>query len=134
MRQANNKWPSINPAKLRKTVSILQLPPNVDGIGQPDQNWITAYTAKASIDDITQLTQSMAREFYDSGLIASRATRMVMIRWTNSVQIKPGDRVYWVDQAYSPPVVHRYQIELVENVEMRNIFLKIMCYEIDGVG
>lgn len=129
-----SQWPRINPGELRKRIEIQQQPNAVDGLGQPVLIWPSVYACYAAIDDATQESPAVGREMYDEGLVSSRVTHIVTMRWTNKVQIVPGMRVFFADQAYSPPAIHYYAIEFIENAEQRNVILRLGCWEINAPG
>lgn len=128
-----SKWPSINPGELRKLVQFERQPDQVDGIGQVVNIWDTYLSCYAAIDDLVSSARPQGRELYDEGLVSSRATHVITIRWPGrQFQIQPGDRIYWADQMYSPPAVHTYQVEWAENVQNRNVLIRVLVWEINA--
>lgn len=130
----NNKpaspgWPSINPGEFRHIIQIQQQPTGVDRLGQPVQVWPTILTCKGAINFDSKLAD---REFYQDGLLAARTMPTIMIRWTRLAKIMSGMRAYFVDQRFSPPSIHTYQIVFVENVGERDVLLKLTCFEINA--
>lgn len=127
-----SEWPSINPGELRRKVEIQRQPDAVDTIGQQKLEWPTVLRTYAAIDDAVYEQRPAGHEAYDEGLVSSRSTHIITIRWTRSVQITPGMRVFFADQAYSPPALHYYAIEWVENVQQRNVLIRMSCWEINA--
>lgn len=133
-KNSETRWPSYNPGEFRHIVQIQQQAEAVDGMGQPQQVWPTVLTCKAAIGNVLKeiMPVMSGREFYNDGMLASRVTYVITIRWTKIVQISEGMRVYFVDQRYSPPSIHTYQLVYVENVENRDVLLRLGCFEING--
>ena len=129
---SNPSWPSYNPGELRHIIQILRQVNQVDGLGQPQQVWPTILTCKGAIDDAMNESKAAGREFYQDGFIAARVSHIITIRWARQAQIIPGMRAYFVDQRYSPPAIHLYQIAYVENAESKDVLLRLGCYEING--
>lgn len=131
-----NKWPAIDPGRLRKRVLIQQQSPEVGAIGQVSTIWNTVLTTYASIDDDDTLSSQKilteGRESHDNGATASRATHTITIRFPRSIRVTPGNRVVFVDQYFSPPIVHYYNVEWMENVQQRNVLLKLLVWEINA--
>lgn len=131
MKTGRPRWPSYDPGRLQHLLLILQQAPQVDEMGQNVQVFYTVATVRGAIDDAVNETKPLGREYYQSGFIASRVTHIITIRWLKNVQILAGMRVYFVDQRYSPPAVHSYFIEFVENAENRDVLLRLGCWEIN---
>lgn len=129
---SNPSWPSYNPGELRHIIQILQEVKQVDSLGQPQQIWPTVLTCKGAIDDAMFEVKASGREFYTDGLIAARVTHIITIRWSKLTQIIPGMRAYFVDQRYSPPAIHTYQILYLENAEGKDVLLRLGCVEINA--
>jgi head-tail adaptor len=128
-------WPKYNPGELRHIVQIVRQSSSVDGLGQPKNEWPVIWTCRAAIDDAIQEIKPTGREFYQDGLIAARITHVITIRWARTMpQIFPGNRVYYTDQRYSPPAIHTYFIEFIENSENRDVILRLGCWEINAPG
>lgn len=133
------KWPSINPGELRKKVELQEQTTAQDSIGQNQQIWNSRLTNwPAAIDDAVYEQRPDGREYADQGLIYARATHIITIRWTRfdssgqPLQIVPGMRIFYADQLYSPPALHYYFVEWVENVEQRNVLIRVVCREINA--
>jgi head-tail adaptor len=126
-------WPKLNPGDLRKVIQFQRQPDQTDGIGQVLNIWPTYLTCAAAIDDLITAQRPQGREQYDEGLISSRATHVITIRWPGrNYQIQAGDRIYWADQMYSPPAIHTYTVEWAENIQNRNIVIRILVWEINA--
>lgn len=114
-----SSWLGINPSQLRHQVEIqTQIPvANTTGAltGGP---WSTIRTCFARI------TMAMAREDYQSDQFSAQVTHIITVRCVESPPIAPGMRVVFG--------AHIYLIQTVDNVELRNILLNLMCLEING--
>src|SRR4051812_26706131 len=104
------KWPSIDPGDMRQRVSLQRQPDEVDGIGQVVLVWPSyLQNVPASIDNPKYQSRPEGRELYDQGQVTARSTHTIVIRWPGrGVQVRPGDRVFFADQTYSPPAIHYY--------------------------
>ena len=117
MPKQQNPWPSLEPGKLRHRVQIQQQSATPDAYGQPQLTWTTILTTWSQIQVVTQ------RELYQSGALTSQVTHTITMRWP-SVSISAGMRVVFGS--------HIYQIQAPNNIEERNVILKLMCLEPNG--
>lgn len=127
-------WPSYNPGEFRHLIEVQQQANTVDGLGQPSDVWQTVWACRAAIDNTVLEVKPSGREFYQDGLPASRVTHVITIRWPRNIQIFPGNRVLYADQRYSPPAIHYYFVEFLENSENRNVIMRLGCWEINAPG
>ncbi len=128
----NPPWPRINPALLRKWIEVQYLPDTVTSIGEQTPVWTTLLRTRAMV--AVYKGNPDGREFESQGLVSARATRVITIRWPRNKQITSGMRVMLVDQAYSPPAIHYYNVEWTNNIDNRNILLEIICWDVNAVG
>lgn len=144
LHRVRNIWPSIDPGRLKHNILIQERADGVDAEGQESQTYITVWSCKASIDTMiaTYEGDSMmgqrpaGSEIYhiEGGLVSGRATHTIMIRWTGLVRFVPGMRVVHVDQRYSPPASRIFNVEWIENVQMRDIILRLHVWSINQIG
>lgn len=113
------EWPRINPSELRHQVQIQSESSTPDSFGQPQPVWTTILTAWASVETINE------KELYQAGALTSQVTHTITIRYPgSSVTIAPGMRVVYGS--------HTYKLQACNNVDERNILLKLMCLELNG--
>ena len=113
------KTPNLNRRIAIQTQSTTQ-----DGFGQPQQTWTTAYESWANID--VQQSQLI----YSTAEFVSKVTHRITIRWTSSFIVQPNMRVQYSEATTG--ITHTYNVEAVVNPQQRNVWLTILCYELDG--
>lgn len=112
----------VNPAQLRNEVQLASASATVDGFGQPVNVWTPYLTTYASIRLLK------GSEIYQSAEFTSAAQYAVGMRWPGGmgITVKPGDRLFFGARVFV--------VQLVDDVEMRNIVLNLTCLEIDGAS
>jgi len=110
-------WPCLNPSDLRHSVQIQSQSTDSDALGQPLQTWTTILTAQASIEAVKQ------NELYQAGQLTSQVTHTITLRWP-PVSISAGMRAVYG--------AHVYKIQAVNNIEERNVVLKLLVLELNG--
>lgn len=110
-------WPTINPSELRHQVTFQSPSVSRDSFGQPTSAWVNVVTLWAKICTVT------ARELFQSNQLASNVTHTITTRYT-SHPLVAGMRVTFGS--------HVYLIQGIDNVELRNMFLKCLVLEVNG--
>lgn len=112
-----NAWPGIDPSRLRHLVTIRKPVPAKGGFGStPSGSPTLVRTAYASIEAIR------LNERYQSGSFTAELTHEIIVRWTPA-QITAGMEVVFGQQVY--------KIQGVDNIQMRNILIKLECLAIN---
>lgn len=110
----------INPGDLRCLIQVQSPDFTADGYGAQSVNpssWTTQLTCKAKIENTNSRT---FRESFSGGDLVSQSTDVITIRWPGaSINVKPGWRVVFGDNAYT--------IQAVDNVQRRNRKLVLAC-------
>lgn len=119
-------WPTINPGILRHKVQIQVQTQDRDSFGQPLNVWTTILTLPAEV------RTSTGKELFQTGQFTAQVSHTITVRWQPQL-IAPGMRALFTDNAgASPPTYHVYKIQWVDNVEQRNVLLKIYCLELNS--
>lgn len=114
---------SMNPGKLNRRIIFFRQTTQKDAFGQPLPNWLSYYSCWADLDiQGSQLIYSTA-EFIEK--VAYRIT----IRYTKSAQIKPNDRIQYVDPL---GFTHTYEIQSLVDVDTAHKWLTVFAYELNG--
>lgn len=113
------EWLGINPSELRHSVQIQSQSLGRDAAGQQLDTWTTVLTARASIQAVKQ------DERYEEGQLTAQATHIIKLRWPPNVTVKSGMRVVCDSHMY---VINNSP----ENVQLRNILLKLKVLELNG--
>jgi len=114
-------WQPLDPGQLRNQVTLGTLSTSQDASGQPLSTWPVYLTCYASIRQLS------GQELYQADEFTSAKQVKIVMRWPGpGITINPGDRVFFG--------THVYVIEIVDNVEMRNIQIELTCLEIDGTN
>jgi head-tail adaptor len=125
MPQRVTAWPHIDPGKKRHQIQIqAQGATTQDATGQPSGPWNTVHGCWAAIE--TKGT----KEQFQAGFV-SQVFHEICIDW-------PGPRIQI--RANMQVVVHPlegqfasvYEIQSVENVQQRNLVVRLVCLEIDN--
>ena len=87
-----------------------------DDFATTPQAWLSVRNTRASIEQLSE------REQMQAGEVTAEVTHRIIVRWT-AVQIDPTMRVMFKQQIY--------KIQTVDNVQMRNILVKLMCLAIN---
>ena len=106
-------WPSVNPAELRHSIQVQSQSSTPDSFGQPQQTWTTILTTWARIEALTE------RELDQADQLTSQVTHTITMRYPSGVSITPGMRAVFGS--------HIYKIQTANNVDERNVVLKLMC-------
>jgi head-tail adaptor len=115
------EWPSANldPGAMVHKIQIQAQSSNQDEFGQPG-GWYTLWTCWAAR---TKTERQM--EVYETGLFTSRITYEFTIYWPGSaISIVPGMQLLLGSDVYN--------IQTIENVDERDILLRLMVLEINA--
>jgi head-tail adaptor len=93
--------------------------------GSPQASWTTIRCTRAAI---VLAISKQASEDYQQGQFSGMVTHIVTVRWTPTPEILGGMRVLFTTSAGT----HTYQVQTVDNVNLRNIRMDLMCLEING--
>ena len=107
-----------------RRISIQSQTTSQDATGQEQQTWTTAYSCWASID--IQASQLI----YSTAEFISKVTHRVTIRWTSSFVVKPNMQIVYTEPTTN--VTHVFNIEAVLNPQQGNVFVVLMCYELQA--
>jgi SPP1 family predicted phage head-tail adaptor len=107
-----------------RRISIQSQATSQDATGQEQQTWGTVYSCWANID--VQQSQLI----YSTAEFVSKVTHRITIRWTSSIVLKPNMRIVYTEPTTS--VVHTYEIEALINPQQGNVWLTILCYELNA--
>ena len=111
-------WPHIDPGKKRHRISIQAPAQSANNLGP--QSWAQIYACWAAIE-----TRAM-REVYQEGFV-SQVVHVICIDWPGrKIAINASQRVVLLSSGAV------YEIQAVDNVEERNLVLRIECIQIDG--
>ena len=115
-------WYAVNPADLRYEIQLASKSATVDGFGQPLNTWPLYYTTYASIRLLS------GQELYQAAEFTSASQYRIRFRWPGDLVgvISSGDRVFFGNRVFV--------IQIVDNVQMRNIVVELTCLEIDGTS
>jgi SPP1 family predicted phage head-tail adaptor len=110
--------------QLNRRIAIQQQTTTQDEYGQPQQTWSTVYSCWAS-NDVQQ-----SQLIYSTAEFIEKVTHRITIRWTHSLVLQPNMRIVYTE----PPtnVAHTYNIEALVNPMQGNVWLTVLCYELDG--
>lgn len=110
----------IDPSRLRNQIAIASNKTSgQDGFGQPVNTWTTYLTTWAEIKQLS------GQELYQGNEFTSAAQVRITIRspWPQAT-INVGDRIFYQ--------THCYVIQIINDIEMRNLVMELACLEIDG--
>lgn len=113
------KWPSLNPSELRNLVDIQQQTTERDEFGAKQSTWASVGTAWASVKAI-KLQEQISHE-----QVTAEVTDTIEMRYP-AFLIAPGMRAFTNGQYF--------RIQALDNVEQRNIVLRLQCQQIFGVA
>jgi len=119
MRSAATSEYAIAPGELRSLIQIQSQSSTPDDFGQSLETWTTVLTAWASIKAVT------LSEAFQPNQFTSQVTHIIKMRWT-AVPISGGMRAVYG--------THIYKIQAPENVDERNLVLKLRALEINGTA
>jgi head-tail adaptor len=110
----------VNPGDRRHQVQIQSEGTSQDVVGgQASTGWAAFRTTWASI------VTAGSKDAFQSGQFSAQVTHVINIRAiTGDAEIMPGMRVVFG--------IHTYLIQAVDNVQLRDISINLMCLEIDG--
>lgn len=113
-------WPSLNPGQLRHRVQIVAPCEKPDAFGQVDTTWSQVTERWASIRTLGE------RELAQSDDLASQVTHEITMRFPHDegISIDETMRVLYCG--------HTYKIQAFNNLDERDVVLKILALEIDG--
>ena len=120
------EWPRIDPGRLRTPIVIQALqassPPSYTASGLV-QSWQPAFSVMGEIEVMR------ATDLIKAGQDVTKTWITITIRFQDGID--PQMRVAVTDYFSSPPHVHNYAIQAIENVEHRSVLLKLICL---GIG
>jgi len=111
----------IDPGGRRHLVQIQQQSSTQTATGAEVTSWTTIRSTWASI---VTAGAKQPTEAYQQGQFAALVTHIINVRWTGMPEIVGGMRVVFGS--------HVYLIQTVDNTDLRNISVKLMCLEING--
>lgn len=112
-------WPSVNPGELRHRLQIQQQSSTPDAVGQLIQTWNTVWSGWASIRSLT------LRELEQVGQLTSQVTHLITVRFPANVNVYAGMRCVYGS--------HVYQIQAPDNTQELNIWLRLLCLELNAI-
>jgi head-tail adaptor len=120
----NTAWPHIEPGKKRHKIEIqAQSQTTQDTYGEPLANWPAVLDCWAAIETINM------REQFENGFV-SQVVHRISLDWPGkNVTVKAGMRV--VVHPWAGATASVYLIQTVENVEQRNLVMRLTCLELD---
>lgn len=109
----------IDPGRLRNEIQIASKSAAQDGFGQPLNTWAPYLTTFAEIRQLS------GQELFQGDQFTSASQIRITIRspWP-SPTVNVGDRILFG--------THTYVIQIINDIEMRNLLLELTCLEIDG--
>ncbi len=114
-----NPWPALEPGKLRHQIQIQSQSSSQDSYGQLQQTWATIRTSWASIQSL------ILKEAFQADSLTSQVTHLITLRWPSGVSIQAGMRVVYGS--------HTYKIQAVNNIDERNVILKLLVMELNAI-
>lgn len=118
MMKPQNPWPTFPVGKLRHQIQIQQQSSTQDGFGQPLISWTTVRSTSAGKDLVSM------REAFGSNQLTSHVTDIWTVRW--SAGIEPGMRISWGSKSY--------KLQAINDVEGRNLWLHLLCLELNAAS
>lgn len=119
MPKPQSPWPSLNPGTLRHRVQLQQESTLPDSFGQPQSTWTTVLTTWARVEAISM------REMFQSNQLVSQISHAITMRYQSTVPVAPGMRIVFGN--------HTYKVQAINNIEERNIILRVLALEIYDV-
>jgi SPP1 family predicted phage head-tail adaptor len=110
--------------QLNRRIAIEQQTASQDTFGQPVQTWTQVYECWANID--VQQSQLI----YSTAEFISKVTHRITMRWTSSVVIQPNMRAVYTEATTG--VTHTYNIEALVNPMQGNVWVAVLCYEVNA--
>lgn len=119
MSKSQSRWPSLEPGQLRHQIQIQQQSSSQDSSGQLLETWTTVRTSWASIQSIT------LKEAFQSDQLTSQVTHTITLRWPSGVSVQAGMRVVYGS--------HTYKIQAVNNIDERDVILRLLVMELNAI-
>jgi SPP1 family predicted phage head-tail adaptor len=112
----------LQPGTLCSKITFQQASNTRDAAGQPISAWNNVLTTRAAVE--STLTATYKSSFSGGGMV-SQSSHIITTHWPgSSINITPDMRIIWGDLTF--------QINAVDNVQLRNRVLKIYCMTIDA--
>lgn len=112
-------WPPCDPASFRHWIVIQALSQTQGQFNQPELAPLTVRSCWASIGSVTD------NEKVSEGQATSQITHLIFVRWT-PVVLKAGMQIAFGS--------HVYKIQDVNNLMMRNEFIRLRCLELNATS
>lgn len=109
----------LNPGQMDQTINIAKVSATQDQFGQPVQTWTTY------LECYCKILMLSGQQLYQGEQFTSASQYEMKIWWpgeTNTINV--GDRVFLGARVFV--------IQIVDNVKMRNVVVRLICLEIDG--
>ncbi len=120
---AKNSAAMCNTGQLNRRIQIQSQTSTQDGFGQPQRVWTNIYTCWANVDIQQSALTYSPGEFIDKNVLR------ITIRWTSSVVFAANQRILYTEATTG--VAHVYEIKSVINPAQANVWLVLLCYEIN---
>jgi SPP1 family predicted phage head-tail adaptor len=114
-----DQWPSIEPGALKHQITFNQQSSTQDSFGQPVPTWTQIRTCWGGINLVGM------REAFGNNQLTSQSTDIWTVRWTSTV-IQPGMQIVFGSSTY--------RVQAVSNPGKRNIYLHILCLELNATS
>jgi head-tail adaptor len=116
-------WPYIDPGKKRHKIDIQAQSSIQDTFGQQINTWSTTLCCYAAIETIS------TKEQFQDGFV-SQVVHMISIDWPRGISILANMRV--IVHPIAGPNANVFEIQAVENVQQRNLVVRLTCLEINN--
>lgn len=116
---AADLWLSIEPGALKHQITINQQSATQDSFGQPVITWNAVRTCWGGINLVGM------REVFSANQLTSQSTDVWTVRWTSTL-IQPGMQIVFGSSTY--------RVQAVSNPGKRNIYLHILCLELNATS
>ena len=114
-----SSWPQIDSGKLRHQIQIQAQSSTQDSFGQPAQTWSTIRTTWGGLNIVSM------REVFGSGQLTAQETDVWTVRYSPT-EIQPGMQILFGGKVW--------KVQVISNVEQRNVLLHLLCIEINGTN
>jgi len=119
------QWPGANPARLRHQVQLQQQSTTQDGYGGEVKSWTTIRSPWAEIALLT------SKEDYQEGQFSAQVSHRITIRAAaDQPSALPGMQIVYVNATSG--ITHAYLVQAIDNVDVRNVLVNLLCLEING--
>ena len=112
-------WQSIPAGSLRHLVEIQAQTTAADDFNQRQEVWAPVRTCNASISTASPAERATFEQ------VTSEASHMIIVRWTTTA-IQAGMRIVFG--------AHIFKVQAVDNVRMRNKYVRMLCLELNAAS